>query len=235
MDAVIADFYDSSHTKEWDQLVADLAIEDPRDQRIDAIVSTTCGETLRKSNQQLLDVHDARKSKFRIICTLHHADIHNLDSLVALLAPWVQRNSLVLQGLSQQYVALPSCPVWHMVLRCSNSVTRSLRENLGIMAVLAEHKQSFSPDVIPIHTFVPVFPVSSGSLTPGRQGRRPSRAAIQGTITTGRRDYGVVFQSLIEEIEGAAGWPSHRALLTSVNSKSQSMGLQNAWPWLCAL
>jgi hypothetical protein len=102
MDAVIADFYDSSHTEEWDQLVADLAVEDPRDQRIDAIVSTTCGETLRKSNQQLLDVHDARKTKFRIICTLHHADIHNLDSLVALLAPWVQRNSIVLQGLSPQ-------------------------------------------------------------------------------------------------------------------------------------
>jgi hypothetical protein len=107
-----------------------------------------------------------------------------------------------------------------MMLRCLDSVTRNLRENLGIMAVLAEHKQSFSPDVIPIHTFVPVFPVSSGSLTAGRQGQRPSRAAIQGTITTGRRNYGVVFQSLNEEIEGAAASPLDRALLTFVNSES---------------
>lgn len=105
MDTVIADFYDAKDAQSWNGLLADLAIDEP-DQRIDAIVSTTCANTFKRYNDQLLAIHDARKSKFRIICTIHHADSHNLNWLIPYFATWEQRNSLVLLGLSQQCACL---------------------------------------------------------------------------------------------------------------------------------
>lgn len=72
------------------------------DDRIDAIISTTCTTTLQEQGEELIRLHDQRTSKFRLVCVLHHTYTSDIDKMMPLLRPWVQRDSLVLVGLSDQ-------------------------------------------------------------------------------------------------------------------------------------
>ena len=99
MKEIARSFYNET-TSYWATLLEKLPLED--EDRIDVVISTTCTETLAQKGKELLEIHDARKTKFRLICTVHHGEPDDLAAFHSRLVPWVERDSLVLLGLSDQ-------------------------------------------------------------------------------------------------------------------------------------
>ena len=103
MQDVIAPFWDGRAHK-WGELVRAMSIEEPAEQRIDVLISTTCASTLQTNNTELLDAWDARDTKFRLVCVVHHAFIKDLTWMHTYMHEWAKRDSLVLIGLADQWV-----------------------------------------------------------------------------------------------------------------------------------
>lgn len=165
--------------------------EESRDP-IDVIFSTTCFNTLQDQGQNLLTIYDARSvsNKFRIACVLHHTSPRDLDQIHELLKPWVERDALVLVGLSDH-------------------TTRSIRHSLDDLGWKWRFQEDVSFSGVPARTIVPIFPLPKGILATAasaassakelkqeNQKKRPASAVIQGSITHFRRDYGAIFASL---------------------------------------
>lgn len=106
---IIGPFFNSSSSllSGYGALSEAVVNGDPeRGEVIDVVISTTCSNTISndKVNSALLHAWDARPAgrKFRIVCILHHTSPGDVNKLVPKLNDWVNRDSIVMVGLSDQ-------------------------------------------------------------------------------------------------------------------------------------